>query len=186
MKSSTKLLNLISLMKDDIKNQDKIQKRCDIRIKELQHRQDCLFKVLGETLVVYEQLGFKIVFTGEHEIICRTNNTDEDNNYFSFLSPAFDIIYKPKQKNHNGGQPIKMDVRTINFTPKANDAGAINFNLKTTKNNIDTHTFGNISWQINNDEKDQGYWIVNTVNANLGGVILSHEGAVNLFASLTD
>lgn len=33
MKTSTKLLNLISLMKDDIKDQDKFQKRCDIRIK---------------------------------------------------------------------------------------------------------------------------------------------------------
>lgn len=68
--------------------------RCERRKNELQHRQNLLFKEITDALKKYESIGFGIIFTGDHELCCRTPEGDS----FPFPLPAFSIVRTCEQK----------------------------------------------------------------------------------------
>ncbi|HBE5659491.1 TPA: hypothetical protein NY071_004592 [Escherichia coli] len=143
--------------------------RCERRKNELQHRQNLLFKEITDALKKYESIGFGIIFTGDHDLCCRTSEGDS----FPFPLPAFSIVRTCEQKKK----------RRLHFKPRVNDNGAISYALE---NDYDV-ILGELSWQACSPGQNDGYWFINAVrrsHESIKSCPFNFKGAEMLFAIL--
>lgn len=177
MATDTQVNHLVSMMREELTTCNQQSVRCELRRNELQHRQNQLFKVLTEALKKYERMGFSIVFTGEHELLCST----PENDTFLFPLSAFSIVRKYLFLNRF--EQTKQ-VR-LHFKPTVNGNGAISYTFEKYDSEVTTIGCGELSWQAGSPGQNDGYWFINAGTHKLiMDSPLSFAGAEMLFTTL--